>query len=177
MNTNSDTTLGLTQVQLNAQTEAKESAKYSRKFKLVIVSFFLTFICVDAFFFYMASNSHTGTVTDNAYKDGVNYNKTIAAARAEKALNWSSTIQYNKDADTLEFKVADADAAPLQGAQVYAAITRPTMAGHDFSVALTSKNGIYQAPVTFPMQGQWDIRVFVKWQTTAYQQHTRLIIQ
>ena len=60
---------------------SKDSKKAGRKVFIIIIAFFATFMIVDAYFVYKAVSTHTGTVSDNAYKDGLNFNAIIAEAK------------------------------------------------------------------------------------------------
>jgi len=61
----------------------------SLKDKLIpwyFVIFFLVLFIVDGIFVYLATSTHTGVVTENAYEKGLRYNEVIERARAaEKA--------------------------------------------------------------------------------------------
>ncbi|HAJ89992.1 MAG TPA: hypothetical protein DCM27_03100 [Rhodospirillaceae bacterium] len=51
---------------------------------LALVSFFVVFASVDAFFVYKAISTLPGVVSENAYEIGLNYNKIIAEAKKRK---------------------------------------------------------------------------------------------
>lgn len=66
---------------MSKDTDHKESKKSGGKVLMIIVAFFATFMIVDAYFVYKAVTTHTGTVSDNAYKQGLNFNAIIAEAK------------------------------------------------------------------------------------------------
>ena len=61
--------------------DAHTSKKDGRNFLIILVSFFVCFITVDAFFIYKALSTHTGVVIENAYEVGLNYNDILEEAR------------------------------------------------------------------------------------------------
>lgn len=140
------------------------------------VGFFVVLAIMDGIFVYLATSTHTGVVTEEAYKKGLNYNDTVAAARTQAALGWNGTIEYTEDRRVL-FTLQDASGAPLTGAQVVAEFSRPTHNKQDFSIPLQQVDaGNYAAPVEFPLIGLWDARVFVEWNQQQYQQGKRLVV-
>lgn len=141
------------------------------------VGFFAVLFVMDGIFVFLATSTHTGVVTEQAYQKGLNYNETVAASADQAALGWSGTIRYS-DTGALEFKLDGQTGEPLTGAQVVAEFFRPTHNGSDFSIPLQElQAGHYAAAVKFPLEGQWDVRVFVTWNQQQYQQGERLIIR
>lgn len=141
------------------------------------VGFFALLFMFDGIFVYLATSTHTGVVTEQAYQKGVDYNDTIAAVDAQNALGWQGEITYSADGQ-LNFKVQDGNASGISGANVVAEMTRPTHNGVDFDQPLKEiAPGIYQAPVKFPLDGIWDVRVYVSWQQKQFQTAQRIIVQ
>lgn len=140
------------------------------------VGFFVVLAVMDGIFVTIATRTHTGVVTEEAYNRGLAYNQTINAAEAQDALGWVSSTRV-EDGDIV-FEIADADAKPLSGAFVKAEISRPIEAGHEQTAVLNeTRPGFYVASVEFPADGQWDVRVFLSWQNHKYQSRERLIIR
>lgn len=140
------------------------------------VGFFALLFMFDGIFVYLATSTHTGVVTEQAYQKGVDYNETIAAVDAQNALGWQGEITYSADG-LLNFKVQDDTAGTISGANVVAEVTRPTHNGVDFEQPLKEiAPGIYQAPVKFPLDGMWDVRVYVSWQQKQFQTAQRIIV-
>ena len=155
-------------------TESKMT-KRDRLIPWYIVSFFVVVAIVDGIFVYIATSTHTGVVTEHAYDQGLAYNKTVAASDAQDALGWQSKIVLGADS-VLTFSLSDADGQMLEGAAAKAVFTRPTKDGMDFSIELSEQApGQYVAPVAFPADGQWDVRLFALWNNQDYQSHKRLI--
>lgn len=157
-------------------TETHMMTKKDRWIPWYFVGFFAIIAVMDGIFVYLATDTHTGVVTEQAYQKGLNYNETVAAVEAQEALGWSSNIEYQSDGE-LVFTLSD-DAQPLTGAEIIAEFTRPTHNGVDFSVPLQESGaGAYRAPVKFPLDGIWDVRVYVTWNQQQYQQTERLVVR
>lgn len=140
------------------------------------VAFFVVLAILDGIFVYIATSTHTGVVTDNAYKKGLAYNQTIEKYEAQKELGWQTEITLVHP--YLTFSLKDAQGAVIKDAQATAHISRITQAGHDFEVPLQlDENGIYKNKVDFPMKGQWEVSVVVKWNQQQYQQSKRIIVK
>lgn len=141
------------------------------------VAFFAVLFVFDGIFVYIATATHTGVVTDDAYNKGLAYNETVAAAEAQSALGWQGDIKYST-AGTLTFTLADKHGAPLEGAFVGAEAIRPTQEGLDFTLELSEiAPGIYETEAEFPLKGQWDVRLFVQWNQQQFQQSSRLHVK
>lgn len=156
--------------------ESEQSAKYGRKVLWVILGFFATFATVDALFVYMAAKTHTGVVSTRAYEVGIKYNDTIKAADAQSDLNWDGSITLV--GNRLEYALLGEGGEPIIDATVTAEITRPTQKGLDFKAELQeTAAGIYSSNINFPLDGQWDVRVYVEWQSKTYQQSSRILVK
>ncbi|MCB9991986.1 MAG: FixH family protein [Rhodospirillales bacterium] len=139
------------------------------------VLFFVVLAILDGIFVTIALKTHTGTVTDNPYEEGLAYNKTLEAAAARDALGWQADLSLGADHE-LRLSLADDQAKPIEGASVVAKIIRPVQDGYDFEIALTEQgSGVYKAPANLPLPGQWQVRIFATWQDKHYQ-HSRTII-
>lgn len=155
--------------------EQQTIRKSDRFIPWYFVAFFVVLAAMDGVFVYLATSSHTGVVTDQAYERGLAYNETIAAAEKSADLNWQADIKLVST--DLVLRLADADGAPIDGADVNAMIMRPTQEGYDIELKLSqTASGTYTVPVIFPLDGQWDVRVFVEWKLQQFQQGKRLIV-
>lgn len=130
---------------------------------------FAVVIAVNAALVYFATSTFAGLETEGAYDKGLKYNQTLAAAEAQRALGWTATAevgavglpaQGSGRTATLTVTLRDRHGGALGGLDVRAALTRPTIAGHDREVRLDHLGGgRYGATVDLPMPGQWDLRV------------------
>ncbi|MGH1456823.1 MAG: FixH family protein [Alphaproteobacteria bacterium] len=135
---------------------------------LLFTAFFGIIIAVNSVFIYNALNSHSGVITENPYRKGLDYNETLEQAKTQPQLNEKASY---KDG-ILRWNLRDKNNAPLS-AHVTATLVRTVKDGHDFNVTLTQKNlGIYEAALDLPMKGQWSAQMKATWKTYQYQ--TRL---
>lgn len=147
-----------------------------KQFAAILVAFFLTFASVDAFFVYSAATTHTGVTVDHAYKKGLAYNDTIKAAEEAEKLGWKVDVRYEEG--RLWATVLQRDGLALQGAMVRAEITRPLDGSLDQRLPLNPVGeGGYNAAHVFDLKGQWDIRVYVKWQQYTTQTVKRIVVK
>lgn len=154
----------------------KSIQQANKRIPRYFIAFFVILAIVDGIFVTVATSTHRGVVTEQSYKKGLAYNKTVAAAESQEALGWNSHIHY--DEDTIRFSLTDHLGNSIQDAQVRAHILRPTQDGYDFSILLTEKQaGHYSNNIQFPMKGQWDIKVTVLWNKQPYQQSKRIIVK
>ena len=133
------------------------------------VLFFIVIAVLDGVFVTLAVTTHTGTVTELPYEQGMAYNKTLKKAADQQALGWRASIEL---IDNKEVTVTLRDQAqrPLTGADIFVKITRPVQDGYDFELSLREMGGgVYSASTKFPLPGQWHIRIFVTWQEKPYQ--------
>jgi nitrogen fixation protein FixH len=147
------------------------------------VLFFVVVCSVDGVMAYFAITTRTGVVTEHYYERGLHYNDTIADANKQDVLGWGGEIRFVPSPDSvvkgdLHITLNDRQAKSIDGAKVTASIIRPTQDGHDVVVTLQpSKTGGYSAPVTFPMQGQWDIEIAAVRGNDKFQLNKRLVIR
>lgn len=158
------------------QTAAKGPRDSDKFIPWIIVGFFVVLFAWDGYFVYLATSTHTGVVEDNTYNRGLDYNSTVAAAEAQQALGWQSTVTFD-ESGLLTFALANAEGEVLEGAAVKAYFFRPTQAGRDFLADLTeAEPGTYNL-IRKPAVGQWEVRIFVTWKQQRYQTTTRILVQ
>ena len=139
------------------------------------VAFFVGLAILDGIFVFIATSTHRGVVTEQAYRKGLNYNRTVEAAAIQQARGWQGVISMEEQ--TVSFNFKDKEQQPLSNAQVTAYFFRPTQEGHDFSVTLReTEPGTYRHPVNLPLQGQWEVKITAQWEKQHYQQRKRLVI-
>ena len=139
------------------------------------VAFFVVLAAMDGVFVYLATSSHTGVVADNAYERGLAYNETIAAAEESAALGWQAELELV--GSELQLKISGSDGAPVNDALVNALVSRPTQSGYDFNVPFVPESaGSYSGEAAFPLDGLWNVRVFVEWKQQQFQISKRLVV-
>ncbi|WP_417449235.1 FixH family protein [Kordiimonas sp.] len=161
----------------NIKVEETGMRKSDRLIPWYIVAFFVVVAILDGIFVYIATSTHTGVVTDQAYDKGLAYNETVAAAEAQNALGWQGEITLHDKAE-LSFVLRDAEGSTLNGATVKAVFTRPTQDGMDFNVDMVAgADGVYTAAINLPALGLWDVRVFALEGEHDFQVHRRLVVR
>lgn len=135
------------------------------------VLFFVVVAAVNAVMVTLAIRTHTGAVTDHPYEKGIAYNRVVEAEKSQQDLGWKADISI-KDS-ILSVKLNDSKNIPLNADKIIAHITRPTQEGMDFE--LTLNHG--QVPVSFPVKGLWEIRIFATVGVQNYQHSKRVVVE
>ncbi len=156
-----------------------KNVKDSRADRLIpwyFVLFFVVIAVVDGIFVTVAVRTQTGIVRENAYEEGLAYNRVLEAARAQDDLGWRSDIVL--EGNTLRVLLEDKGGRTISGASMTARVRRPVQAGHDFEMPLSElEDGSYQSQIVFPLKGQWEIRVFAQWQNRQYQSSRVVVVR
>jgi len=140
-----------------------------------IVGFFVGFMALLGHFAYVAISGFNGVVTDDPYEKGLDYNQTIAKARAQAALGFTSTLAW--EGGRLVFTLKDKDGTPLTGAKVHVMLYRPVHAGEDATYTLKPENGAYAAKLALPAPGLWEVRVHAVAPKWHYQISRRMVLE
>lgn len=138
----------------------KDKPFTGRHFLICILAFFGVIFGMNIVFIYFATNTWTGLYQENAYIDGLNYNRTIEAAEAQEALEWKGSLELSSlgNQKVITFKLADKNDEALSGFIVKAKIRRPTLQEYDQSFILAeSKAGYYETTLDLPFNGQWHV--------------------
>jgi nitrogen fixation protein FixH len=128
----------------------------------LVVGFFATVLAVNAVMVWLALKSFPGMVSGDPYREGLEYNRTIAAREAQRALGWRVDVAVSGQGlqRTIEASFKDRDNAPLTGLAVTASLMRPVARGADHDVTLREiAPGIYRAEVEFPVPGHWRLDI------------------
>lgn len=147
------------------------------------VAFFGVVVLVNGIMIYVAFSTWTGISDENAnsYRQGLTYNDRLAEAEAQHALGWRADASFDSiglGAGQLRFHLTDDNGTPLTGADVAATILRPTHPGHDFATSMPAGDalGTYSADITFPLPGQWDIRIVAEHPNGTYRLSSRVFV-
>lgn len=133
-------------------------------------------IAVNAALIWFAVGSFSGLAEAHPYQAGLEYNRTLAAARAQEALGWKADLSVTPTSAPGEVRVTasllDGEGRAIDGAMVEAAFVRPAARGHDRTALLAHQaEGRYAATVPLGLKGQWEVRLEVRsggrsWQAT-----------
>lgn len=129
-----------------------------------LIGFFLVIFAANVVFVRLALTSFPGLVTDSAYEEGLAYNATIAAARAQAALGWTLDGSVRRDeatgAATLAVTARDRDGNPLSGLVVTARLQRTASPEAPRLVVLTEGElGRYGADLADAASGNWLLEI------------------
>lgn len=126
---------------------------------VALVAFFGVMLIANGIFVYFAVATFSGGDTSNAYRKGLEYNETLAAAERLAARGWQNEIVYDDRAGRLSLTVRDRHAVPVTGLGIEAALSRPATDKEDRAVRLTeTEPGIYAAEIKLA-PGLWVIAV------------------
>ena len=119
-------------------------------------------IIVNGFLVYFALGTWTGLESDNHYRRGLDYNKYLDAAAAQKAMGWKTQTTLTKvgGETVLRVRMTDPKGDVLPNLKVHAFFVRPTSEGHDFDTPMKEvEAGVYRHAVVPTLPGQWDVRI------------------
>ena len=135
---------------------------------LCFVAFFSLIIVVNSIFIYFALQTHSGVVIENPYEKGLEFNKTLEAAKTQPNLKNSASYHDGVLRWTL----------PIINASVTADMVRSVQDGYDFDIALKHiGNGVYEANPTMPLHGAWTARLKASWNNETFQTNLDFIAE
>ncbi len=142
------------------------------------------FLAVNAVFIVFAVISSPGLVVENYYEQGRQYEKNALKLLTEhKRLQWETKLEVPEiitlnSANTYRFSAVDSRGVPIRDAEVKLTAYRPSSANADFTTALQQiAPGLYQANVSFPLPGIWDLNVKVVHGEDHFEVAQRLSVQ
>lgn len=145
------------------------------------ISFFGVMMVANIIFLFQALNSWPGVETSAAYDKGLDYNSLIEKGAAAEALQWDMASNiYDLPDNTgtaIEFVVADAKGAAVEGLTVVGKLERP--ASRNFDKAMTfkeSRPGFYYAQINSLDEGVWDLRILMVKQDIENRYSERLMM-
>lgn len=127
-----------------------------------LVAFFGVIAAVNGVFMFYALDTFPGLTTEDSYKKGIVYNRTLDDAAAQKRLGWHSAVALGADG-MLTLNMNGKSGAPLPGALATVSMTRPL--GEDRAIAIDMKEvseGVYQGRFDAPLHGRWKAEVTVR---------------
>jgi nitrogen fixation protein FixH len=119
------------------------------------LGFFGVMLAVNMVFVFLAVTTFNGGEGGKAYQTGLDYNQTIAAARAQEQLGWSHKIEA-ATAGRITVLLADRAGAPVTALSVSGEMGRPT--ADKFTRALAFQEvrpGAYAAEAGALNEGNW----------------------
>jgi nitrogen fixation protein FixH len=141
---------------------------------MALIAFFGAMLIANGIFVYFAVATFSGGDTSNAYRKGLDYNETLAAAERQAARGWQTDIAYDDKAGWLVLSVHDKTAAPITGLSLAAVLSRPATDQQDQRIVLTeTSQGVYAADIEID-PGLWVISLASREQSGASEPVYRL---
>ncbi|QPC42646.1 FixH family protein [Kaustia mangrovi] len=122
----------------------------------IVCVFFGVIISVNLALAVFANRSWTGLVVKNSYVASQHFNDALKAARAQRALGWTSAVGYEDGALVLD--MTGKSGQPIAGLAVEAQVSRPTHEDGARSVTLAEAGGRYRSALALE-PGQWGVEV------------------
>jgi nitrogen fixation protein FixH len=121
---------------------------------LICFSFFGVMLAVNAVFLFFALTTFNGGEGGRAYQAGLEYNHTIAAARAQEMLGWSHRIEAGER--WIVATLTDRAGAPVSGLSVTGEIGRPVADTFTRPLAFSEvRAGVHSAEAGMLDAGNW----------------------
>jgi nitrogen fixation protein FixH len=156
-------------------------SREGRWIPLIFVAFFLVVFAVNGAMVTVALSTWTGVTTETHYRDGVEYNKRLAAAERQDAMGWNVGVEAKELAPRrLDFSVgvAGPDGQALYPDTIEVVFWRPTTEGFDRTERLRrGADGRYAAIVELPKPGLWDARVTIRHGDRRFQTVKRIFLE
>jgi len=131
---------------------------------LLVVLFFIVIALIDGLFIIISKNSYPGTVTENPYQKGLNYNNVLNQSALQELSEYHIETKATRLSDN-KFKyivVIRKSGSYVPDAEVMLNVVRPLGEYNDFQVTLNNNgNGLYHSELSFPKKGQWEIRASI----------------
>lgn len=129
-----------------------------------MIAFFGVIIAVNLAFVYFALDSWPGLTTQQAYEDGLAYNKKLEDAARQNELGWRSSVSLGaampKGGRVISLFMTGKNDAPVTGLSVTAYLSRPLGEGLSLDTRLTEdRPGQYTAMVRLPALGRWRVEI------------------
>ncbi len=148
----------------------------------IFVGGMLVVIAVNGVLITLAITTWPGLQSDDYYRQGLEYNRTLAAAREQGRRGWRMDMAFTPIEGTddqhrgdLIITFTDRDGQPLRNLIVEATLFRPTHEGFDRSVSLDHRGkGKYVGAVEVPLSGQWKARVHAHHDGDNFQMSRRI---
>lgn len=124
---------------------------------MCFIGFFGLMFAVNGVFLYHAITSFPGEDVKKSYVQGLDYNRTLSARKAQRALGWNAQAGFEQD--RLIFKLRDSNDQIVYAHRVDAEIRHSATTQKDQTLTLTrSPTGEYAAEVSELGAGQWTVR-------------------
>lgn len=118
---------------------------------------------VNILFIVKAFTTFSGEDEQKPYLQGMEYNETLQRRALQTRLGWTGTVdmvRFERGAARIFVRLADRSGRPITDVALHALLKRPTNAGEDQDVVLTSHGaGTYEGVAGDVQPGVWDLSV------------------
>lgn len=123
-----------------------------------IVSFFLVIFAVNGVFLYVSLKSHPGVTSENAYREGLAYNRDLENAERQAGLGWQKIVSVAEGRVGVRF--ADRDGRALTGLSITASVRRPVHDRADRDLIFREVGGgTYEMTGARLETGRWHVSI------------------
>jgi nitrogen fixation protein FixH len=156
----------------------------------LFVAGMLLVIVVNGVLLTLAIGTFPGLTTEDAYRKGLAYNRTLDAVAAQAQRGWRLDLALDPEAEpwagpgvaarplTIVARFVDEASRPVNGLAVEAMVERPVGAGGRLSLDLDAVgDGVYRRRVDLPAAGQWDVRVLARRGDETFQESRRFVLR
>jgi nitrogen fixation protein FixH len=144
----------------------------------LFVAGFLVIIAVNGVLVWVAIGTFSGLETDHPYERGLDYNRTLEAAREQQARAWQVSLDVVPSTGRRVSVVAsflDGRGRPIDGLTAEAEFVRPVRADDDVAAVLAGEGaGRYGAELELPLGGVWDVELIAEGESGRWQSRQRL---
>ena len=147
------------------------------------LGFVMIVLAVNIGLILLSRSSNPGLVDKNYYDHGRDFERNVLKnIAARESLGWETRLEIPErivmaQPTLLRFTVVNNQGLPLSDAEVIVTAYRPADAAADFIVPLHAvASGRYQADISFPLKGTWDLIVKVKRATDSYDLTRRITV-
>jgi nitrogen fixation protein FixH len=143
------------------------------------IGLLVVIVTANGIMIYLAQGSNPGLVVPNYYQRGQDYEKNLAK-RLARDPGWKMVVEAPKFVDVGKpalwgFQVTDKEGVPVQPDAVTFYAYRPADHKQDFNLPMQAvAPGRYQAEISFPLLGVWDILVSVRQGEDEFNQPHRI---
>lgn len=130
-----------------------------------LIGFFLCIFAANAIFISLAVKSFPGEQVEKSYLQGLNYNDTLAARRAQESLGWKASIAVARKGEDARIELTFRDRAntPLADLEVTGALARPADNNDDRALVFSPHGaGVYAANISALPEGVWRFEALAK---------------
>lgn len=121
-----------------------------------VVGFFACVFAVEAVFITYAVSTHTGIVSTQPYRKGLDYQQRIDLAKEQERLGWSETFSVSRDPRAVVVRLEDRAGRPVNSLGVKIALSRPaTMRENVEFVMQPTAAGTYRIELPSEMVGAY----------------------